>query len=196
MQNTAEGWLDRLKNSRHAYTILFFGSFAETLIVPIPIELILLPYMAMNRDRIWRAAAVVLAGCLCAAMVGYGLGYLFFETAGQWALKTFGWQDSYDEFKATFDSHGFWAVFAVGLTPVPFQIGMLAAGATGYNIALFLLAASIARGIRYFGLAALVYFLGERAVEAWRHNRIGLMIVVTLLVALVIGLSYALQTAL
>ena len=44
---------------------------------------------------------------------------------------------------------------------------MLAAGANGYPIALFLLAAMIGRGVRYFGLALLVAIAGEAAMRAW-----------------------------
>jgi membrane protein YqaA with SNARE-associated domain len=171
MKNTVEDWLERLRTSRHAMRLLFAGSFAETIIVPIPIELILVPYMALNRPKLWRAASVVLAGCLAASLVGYLIGYLFFETVGEWAIATFGWEAGYAEFSAMFERYGFLAVIAVGIIPIPFQIGMLTAGATGYPLALFLLAAIIARGVRYYGLALLVYLFGETLLEEWRRNR-------------------------
>lgn len=164
-------WLERLRNSRHAMWLLFFGSFAETILVPIPIEVVLVPYMALNRPMIWRAATVVLAGCLTAALFGYGLGYLFFETAGEWAIASFGWREPYAEFSRMFEAHGFLAILAVGIVPIPFQIAMLTAGAAGYPLTLFLAAAIVARGIRYYGLALLVYAFGERIADQWRADR-------------------------
>ena len=45
-------WLERLGRSKRALWVLFGASFAETLVLPIPIELILIPFMAANRSRI------------------------------------------------------------------------------------------------------------------------------------------------
>jgi membrane protein YqaA with SNARE-associated domain len=176
MKNKVEDWLERLARSRHEKTLLFGASFAETVIVPIPIELILVPYMAIHRARMFWLATIVLAGCLAGALFGYLLGYLFFETAGRWAIETFGWQAGYAEFLELFQNHGFWAIIAVGIIPIPFQIGMLTAGAAGYPLPLFLLAAFIARGVRYYGLALVVYLVGEHVIDAWRHNRRALLV--------------------
>lgn len=183
--------LDRLRRSRHAMWLLFAGSFAETIIVPIPIELVLVPYMAINRAMIWRAATVVLAGCLTAALAGYALGYLFFETAGQWAIDTFGWADAYSRFSAMFDDYGFLAILAVGIIPIPFQIAMLTAGAAGYSIVLFLLAAIIARGVRYYGLALIVHAFGERLYRQWRDNRRRVLVIAAAIALVVVIASLA-----
>ncbi len=64
------------------------------------------------------------------------------------------------------------AVLTIGIVPVPFQIAMLAAGASDYPYPLFLLAAMLGRGIRYFGLAVLVALMGDAALRLWkRHAR-------------------------
>lgn len=172
-------WLDRLNSSKRVMWVLFSASFAETIIVPIPIELVLVPFMVTNRHRLWRIAAMVTAGCLVASIIGYGIGYLFFDTVGRWALEAFGWEGAMDEFRRLFDAHGFVAIMAVGIIPIPFQVAMLAAGAAGYPIPFFVLAATIARGIRYFGLALLVRLLGDRAETAIRRHRKTSMAVLT-----------------
>lgn len=164
-------WTRRIGRSRHALWALFWASFAETIIVPIPIELVLIPFMIANRHRLWATAAVVTAGCLCAALVGYGFGYLLFDTLGQDVIAAFGWSGQLDEFRSLFDQYGFWAIVAVGVIPIPFQVAMLAAGAAGYSILLFVVAATIARGIRYFGLALLVRTFGARAEQLWRDHK-------------------------
>lgn len=178
-------WTERVNRSKHALWLLFWASFAETIIVPIPIELILIPFMITNRHRLWRTAAAVTAGCLAAAIVGYGVGYLFFDTLGREVIAYFGWSDQMDRFRTLFDAHGFWAIVAVGIIPIPFQIAMLAAGMAAYPIVLFVLAATIARGVRYFGLAVLVCFFGERALDFWHRHRTVAAIVATAIVLLV-----------
>ena len=57
---------------------MFWASFAETIIVPIPIEVVLIPFMMARKHQIWWIAAVVTTGCLLASLVGYGIGYFFF----------------------------------------------------------------------------------------------------------------------
>ena len=42
-------WLERLNRSRHMPWLLGVLSFLETIILPVPIELILIPLMAANR---------------------------------------------------------------------------------------------------------------------------------------------------
>jgi len=56
-------------------------------------------------------------------------------------------------------------------------VALLGAGAAGYPIVWFLLAALIARGSRYVGLALLVRLFGERAGDIWRcHNGPALLV--------------------
>lgn len=107
-----------------------------------------------------------------ASLVGYGVGYFLFESVGRWAIEGLGWQDGYRQFRNLFAAHGFWAILAIGVVPIPFQTAMLAAGAASYPVPMFALAATIARGIRYFGLAALVRATGERAMKLWRRHRL------------------------
>ena len=165
-------WMDRLGNSKRALWTLFVASVAETLLVPIPIELILIPYMLANKARIWLTAAVVLAGNIAAALFGYALAYFAFSTFAPGLIESMGWTESFREFQELFARHGFWAIVAIGVIPIPFQIAMLVAGAAKYPLVLFVAAALIARGARYFGLGALVYYLGEATLSfIERHQR-------------------------
>lgn len=61
------------------------------------------------------------------------------------------------------------AVLGIGIVPVPFQVAMLAAGASGYPFPLFMLAAMLGRGVRYFGLAVLVALVGNPATSLWQR---------------------------
>ncbi len=62
-----------------------------------------------------------------------------------------GMEQSYQAFQGFFDQYGFAAILAIGILPIPFQVAMITAGLSGYPIALFALAALIARGLRYYG---------------------------------------------
>lgn len=175
LPHAASHYLQRLASSRHADVWLFTASFLETIIVPIPIELVLIPYMLLHQQQIWRIATVVTAGCLTAALFGYGVGYFLFASLGEWVINAFQYQAQFAEFQQFFQQHGFIAILAIGIIPIPFQVAMLVAGAAHYPLLLFVLAAVIARGIRYYGLAVLVLLLGDRVLSIWqtRLNRVG-----------------------
>lgn len=183
----AERWRRRLAESRWPMAAMFWASFAETIIVPIPIEVVLIPFMMARRHQVWRIAAVVTFGCLLASIVGYGVGYFFFWSAGQWLIDALGAGQDFQRFQEMFAEHGFFAIIAIGVIPIPFQVAMLAAGAAKYPILLFVVAATLARGIRYFGLALLVLLVGERALAFWnRHSRTTAIIALAVVVLVVV----------
>ncbi|WP_258240385.1 YqaA family protein [Pseudidiomarina homiensis] len=167
----ANKWLERILESNHVIWMIFVLSMLEATIIPIPLELVLIPLLLHERERWFVIATATLAGCLVGASIGYGIGLFLFDTAGQWLLESLNYQDAFNEFKAGFNADGFVTLLLVGITPIPFQVGMLTAGSTGYPFLLFLLAAVIARGIRYYGLAVLVNWLGERILAWWQKQQ-------------------------
>lgn len=177
---SAKDWISRLDRSRHALWLLFAASMLETLLVPIPIEIILIPWMLCHPERKWTIAGVALAGNLAAASLGYGVGISVMEQWGDHLVGLFGSQEAFDAFRSRLQEEGFMAVATISITPVPFQIAILAAGASGYPYPLFLLAALLGRGVRYFGLALLVAVAGDAALRLWeRHSKtIGLILLV------------------
>ncbi|MBN7821146.1 YqaA family protein [Bowmanella yangjiangensis] len=190
MSSKAEKWLDKLRQSNHALVLLFFLSMLEATIIPIPLELILIPYMLIERERIWLLASVALAGCMAGALLGYGVGQLLFDSVGHWFIAQLGAADEFEAFKQTLQDDGFWAVFMVGVTPVPFQVAMLAAGVTGYSLLMFTSASFLSRGLRYYGLAVLVLLVGERATAVWQNHAGKLGASLLALALLVVGWQY------
>lgn len=163
-------WVRRAMASGYLLPVLFIASMLEAIIVPIPLELILIPLLLLQPKRRWLLASVALAGCLCGALIGYWFGSWLFDSIGQGLLNTLGAESAFIDFKQTLAEQGFMAIILVGITPVPFQVAMLAAGATDYPILMFMLAAAVARGIRYFGLALLVTLFGEQALALFKRH--------------------------
>ncbi|WP_188629030.1 YqaA family protein [Oceanisphaera marina] len=168
--NELPGWIRRAMASGYLLPVLFMASLLEAIIVPIPLELILIPLLLLQPQRRWLLASVALAGCLCGALLGYWFGGWLFDSLGQWLLTTLGAQDAFADFENTLAEQGFMAIVVVGVTPVPFQVAMLAAGAASYPLWMFMLAAAVARGIRYFGLALLVHLFGEQAMGLFKRR--------------------------
>ena len=176
--------LKALRETRHKSAMLFMASFLETTVVPVPIEVVLIPYMVAERDKVWRIAGITLLGCLAGALLGYGIGYFLFETLGRQLVEWAGWSEDMTSFRDLFDAQGFWAILAVGILPIPFQVAMLAAGAAAYPLAWFALAAGLARGLRYYGLAWLVWRFGNTALRQWRKRKLAVSLAAAGLLAL------------
>lgn len=156
--------LHRVVHARSAPLALFGLSVLEALVLPVPLEAVMAPYMQLRRDMIWRIAAVGLAGFLAASLAGYAIGAMLFEEIGQPVITAMRWQQEYARGDALLQEHGFWALVLIAATPIPTQIALLGAGAMGYPVLPFLAAMALARGARYFGLALLVRLAGDRVV--------------------------------
>lgn len=172
-----------LVESEHMLRGLTIASFLESTIVPVPLEAVLIPLMQAKRDKLWLLAFMATLGCIAGALLGYAIGYFLFDAVGQDLISWFGSEQQFERVTEKMESQGFWFVLTLGIVPVPFQIAMLAAGATKYSIWLFLLATIIARSLRYFGLALVVKIFGNQAERFIRRYKTKAMIGITLVAA-------------
>lgn len=173
----------RLIYSKHMLWGIGVASFLEAIIVPIPLEAILIPLMQVRRQDIIAISTAALLGCMVGACVGYGVGLFVFDAIGDYLVNLISTPEQYQQAKEQLHTQGFLFVFSVGVIPIPFQIAMLVAGATQYSFFLFLLATLLSRGLRYYGLAALVWAVGNRAQELFERHKIATALVTSAVVA-------------
>lgn len=185
--------LKALITSKHLVWGTFVASFAESTVVPIPLEAVLIPAMQANRDRLWLLAAAALGGCIVGALVGYAIGYWLFGVVGDQIVSMFGSTKQYQNALQQVRNNGFWFVLSVGIVPIPFQIAMLAAGAAGYSLLGYTAATFISRGIRYFGLALLVWKFGNRTQALVQRHKRSSAVAITALVLAAWGLSWMMK---
>jgi len=176
-------------DSKHMLKSITVASFLESTIVPIPLEAVLIPLMQARREKLWLIALMATIGCIIGAIFGYALGYYLFDVVGDWVINTFSNPEQFEQVKQNMQAQGFWFVLTLGIVPIPFQIAMLAAGATKYSIFLFLLATVIARSIRYFALAAVVYYAGNQAERIIQKHKTKALVAISVLVLLLWWLS-------
>lgn len=174
-------------HSQHMLSGIGIASFLESTIIPIPIETLLVPLMQSRREKLWLIAGVTTIGCIIGALVGYAVGYFIFEQMQGLILEYMASQSQLDEFQASMESEGFWFIFSTGVTPVPLQIAMLAAGLSHYPLLLYVVAVSTSRIVRYFGLAVLVYYFGDKTEKLirkykWQVGMLSLAIVFIIIV--------------
>lgn len=175
LSDRVQAWIE----SKQILWGVFFASIAETTVVPIPIEVVLIPIMLANCDKLWRISASALAGCLVGASIGYFIGMGAYEGIGQPVIEMMGMETEFEEYRARIEENGFWYVLVIAVTPVPFQIAYLGAGVVQMPFLSFLAAVILGRGARYFGLGLLVYILGRAAGPWLERNKYRLALWVT-----------------
>ena len=143
--------------------------------------------MQARREKLWLIATITTIGCLLGALLGYAIGYYLFDILRDFIVGYWVKEADIEEFKNAMERDGFWYVFSTGVTPVPLQVAMLAAGISKYSLGLYIVAVATSRMIRYFGLAVLVYYFGDKAEKIvrkykWQVGIAGLFVVIAFIV--------------
>lgn len=172
----------KLIHSNHMFWGVGVASFLEAIIIPIPLETILIPLMQARRKHIFAISTIALLGCVLAAALGYFVGYFIFDAIGMQLVSLVSTPEQFDQVKQKMHDKGFWFVFSVGVAPIPFQIAMLAAGATKYSFMLFMTATTLSRSIRYYGLALLVFLAGNRAQDLFERHKMPVTVILVVVV--------------
>jgi membrane protein YqaA with SNARE-associated domain len=118
--------------------------------------------MALARPRsAWRFAAICTVASILGGALGYLIGFAVFDQVAQPILKLYGYGSAYAAFQAKFQEYGLWIILVKGLTPIPYKIVTIAAGAARFDFALFMMASVLTRGARFFLVATLLHFFGD-----------------------------------
>jgi membrane protein YqaA with SNARE-associated domain len=154
-------WLIRLAGHPNALYAMGAVAFAESSFFPIPPDVMLVPMVLANRSRAFKIALVCTVCSVIGGLLGYAIGFYFFETAGAWVVKTYGLQAGLDRFRAGFAEWGIWIILIKGLTPIPYKLVTIASGAAHFDLFTFVWASIVTRGARFFIVAALLWKFGE-----------------------------------
>ncbi len=183
-------WTMSLAETRYALWALAVISFAESSFFPIPPDVLLIPLIIAAPHRAFIIATVCLVSSVLGGLFGYFIGAQLFDSVGRPVLEFYGNDAYFEEFAATYNQWGAWAVLIAGITPFPFKVITILSGATGLNLLVFIVASIVARGLRFFIVAALLRKFGL-PIRDFIEKRLGLMF--TLFVALLLGGFYALR---
>lgn len=171
---------------RHAPRYLAGLSFAESSFFPVPPDVMLAPMALANPGKAWSYAFLTTLASVIGGIVGYLLGAFAFEIIEP-MIRDAGYWPAYERAAAWFDAWGFWAIFLAGFSPIPYKIFTISAGVIGMSMPLFVVASAIGRGARFFMVAGLMVWGGERMEVILRKyiDRIGYVLVVVAVLAYV-----------
>jgi membrane protein YqaA with SNARE-associated domain len=178
-------WMMAQARSRHAPHALFWVSFIESSFFPIPPDVMLIPMVIADRLKAWWYATVATIGSVIGGVFGYLIGYFFFEQVGRPILEFYGKAESFGEFQSWFNEWGVWILIIKGMTPFPYKVLTITAGVTHMPLIEFIVASVVARAMRFYLVAGLLYFFGE-PIREFIEKRLSLVTTV-FVVLLVLG---------
>ncbi|MDA7438478.1 VTT domain-containing protein [Candidatus Pseudothioglobus singularis] len=158
-------------SSRFAILWLSIISFLESIILPLPLQDLLLASMSLrNRSKAFYFAAV----CTFASVLGAILGYFIGVQAENYILPilvNLGYESKFNTAQIYFQTYGIYIILIAGFSPIPYKVFTIAAGMMSMALFPFIVFSLIARGARYFLISFLVRKFGKMA-DAWLNKYI------------------------
>ena len=176
-------WTIALADRPRALWVLALVSFVESSIFPIPPDVLMIPMILARPSRAWLIALVALVASVLGGLLGYAIGALAYEQLGRPILETLGKAEAMEAFSTRFNDFGFWAVLTAGVTPFPYKVITIMSGWTGMPLAIFMATSVLARGLRFFIVAALLWKFGA-PVRDFIERRLGLVTIVFIVLLL------------
>ena len=174
-----------LEWSRHRHAERYLGvlSFAESSFFPIPVDVMLAPMCLADRRKAWRYASIATVFSVIGGVAGYAIGVGGFEMLEPWLAESRYWA-AYETSREWFDRYGVWVIFVAGFSPIPYKVFTIAAGVAAINLPLFVIASVIGRGARFFLVASLIVWGGDRLETTLQKHveRIGWTVVALVVV--------------
>lgn len=136
---------------------LFILAFAESSFFPVPPDVLLIAFSLVTPSNAFVFAFVATLGSVLGGLFGYWLGHKF----GEPLLLRFTKQSTIDHAQSVYNELGAWAVFAAGFSPIPYKVFTILSGIMNLDLKKFIIASVLSRGLRFFGVATVIFFFGE-----------------------------------
>lgn len=153
-------WVLHWAETPYGGLALFILAFAESSFFPIPPDVLLIALAVGAPLRSYRYALICTVGSVLGGILGYLIGMQFMTSIGDPIVSFYGLDEKVEHIRLMYNQYDAWAVGIAGFTPIPYKVFTIAAGAFDINFTVFVAASALARGARFFLLAALFYRFG------------------------------------
>ena len=174
-------WTLSMSGHPRSLWVLAFVAFIESSFFPIPPDLLLIPLILAAPTRAFGIALIAVVASVAGGVFGYFIGAFSFEAIGQPILASLGKIDYISGFNQKFNEYGLWAVLIAGVTPFPFKVITIMSGWTSMPFGVFLFSSLVARSLRFFAVATLLYYFGA-PIRNFIEKRLGLVFTVFIFV--------------
>jgi membrane protein YqaA with SNARE-associated domain len=165
---TPEVWLRRAEafsESRSGVALLALIAFADSSILPVLPDLLLVPMLLLRPDRRLSLTTTCVLASSVGALVGYGIGHFAWAALGQPLVELYGQAHNFQRYQKLVENWGLWIIIAKSFTPIPFKFIAIAAGVASMNLLTFTIASVIGRALHFVIIALLVSFWGHQLLQ-------------------------------
>lgn len=156
--------------------LLFWFALAESCVVPVPADPLLLALCTGAPQQSLRFALVCGGGSVLGGLVGYAIGHYAFDSVGALLLQAYDPDlEVFQQVEGIYNHWGFWGVLMAAITPIPYKIFTIASGVFDFNLGQFVLASVIGRNARFLFVGGLMAFGGDR-LRLWVEASSGRLI--------------------
>ncbi len=144
-------------------------AFSESSFFPIPPDILLIALAVSIPKRAFMYALVCSVSSVFGGMLGYLIGWGLWEVVGDFFLQYIfsplehnieGGKELFQIVQLKYQDNAIFAIFTAAFTPIPYKIFTIAAGVFGVGFLTLVTASAFGRSLRFFMVAALVYFFG------------------------------------
>ena len=155
-------WTLEKAQHKNAKWYLSLISFVESSFFPIPPDILLIPMALASKANALFYAFICTLFSVLGGILGYAIGYFFYNSVGIYIVDFYHLENSFNIFESYYKEFGILIVLGAGITPFPYKFITIASGVFGLNIFLFIIVSIIGRGLRFYLIAILLYFFGEK----------------------------------
>jgi membrane protein YqaA with SNARE-associated domain len=185
-------WTLRWSASPQAPVALGVVSFVESSVFPIPADVLFVPMCLAQPHRAYRLALIATVMSVLGGIAGWMLGYYAFDLLAKPILQAYGKLDAFNALRATTGTGTILVMLVTsGLAHLPpMKVVTILSGVIAFSLPLFILAAIVARGFRFFALAWALRRYGD-AVTGFIERRLGQVVwAVLAVIAVYLGATW------
>jgi membrane protein YqaA with SNARE-associated domain len=156
-------WVLHWAETPYGVPVLALLAFAESSIFPIPPDVLLIALtLSVPANALWYAT-VCSVGSVLGGMLGYVIGWLFWEAVEGFFLTYVFSEALFNQVGEYYADNALLYIFTAAFTPIPYKVFTIAAGVwhDRVSFATLVLASAIGRPLRFFLVAGLIQIFGN-----------------------------------
>lgn len=159
-------WTIHWAKTKKAPYALFGIAFLESSCFPIPPDVLLIAMVVAETKKWLRYAAICTLGSVLGALLGYFIGWAFYESAGKWIFHTYHLEDLVTLIGKKYEENAFLAIFTAAFTPIPYKAITITAGLFRIPLGVLIAASLAGRAARFFIVAGALRLFGKRIADS------------------------------
>jgi membrane protein YqaA with SNARE-associated domain len=155
-------WVLHWAETPYGTMALIILAFSESSFFPVPPDVLLIALAISIPGRSIYYAAITSLSSVIGGIFGYYIGIALMEMIGWKIISLYHAEELFTQLFELFREYNFWAVLTAAITPIPYKVFTISAGAAQADFVTFIIASILGRSIRFFAVGTMIYLFGAR----------------------------------